>query len=334
MSQYHDTELQQSETVAELINNEQPSVGKQDGIGNNNVARIAVLAVVAIGILVLPLATLLSNRAHLLPKLPIFIGSRARPVNDGSAILAVDTFGLSIQAKNNSASTREVLEQVAVEHLARLHRTYSRWADTNGDLMGSLLLKLTVDATGKVVDVDPLASHVTNTSFTRTVMDDVRKWKFPKAGVEAAEITVPLLFIPKGMDPDTVVHWERKVRSAQEGETSAADLRVATKAPISTVDERTLTVLPSVPRSDQPNTTKSPAVHLPKPKTEEVLIAVKTNRSVAIRENPRFSAKTVHEVDEDTQLSIVETKGDWLKVKIADAGFIGFVRKEFVSPIN
>jgi hypothetical protein len=334
MSQYHDTELQQSETVAELINNEQASVGKQDGIGNNNVARIAVLAVVAIGILVLPLATLLSNRAHLLPKLPIFIGSRARPVNDGSAILAVDTFGLSIQAKNNSASTREVLEQVAVEHLARLHRTYSRWADTNGDLMGSLLLKLTVDATGKVVDVDPLASHVTNTSFTRTVMDDVRKWKFPKAGVEAAEITVPLLFIPKGMDPDTVVHWERKVRSAQEGETSAADLRVATKAPISTVDERTLTVLPSVPRSDQPNTTKSPAVHLPKPKTEEVLIAVKTNRSLAIRENPRFSAKTVHEVDEDTQLSIVETKGDWLKVKIADAGFIGFVRKEFVSPIN
>jgi hypothetical protein len=64
-----------------------------------------------------------------------------------------------------------------------------------------------------------------------------------------------------------------------------------------------------------------------------VLIAVKTNRSVAIRENPRFSAKTVHEVDEDTRLSIVETRGDWLKVKIADAGF-GFVRKEFVSPIN
>jgi hypothetical protein len=255
-------------------------------------------------------------------------------VNTGSAILAVDTFGLNIQVKKDSASTREVLERAAVEHLARLHRTYSRWADTNGDLMGSLLLKLTVDATGKVVNVDPLVAHVTNTSFTKTVLDDVRKWKFPKAGAEAAEITVPLLFVPKGMDPDTVVQWERKVRSAQEGETSAADMLVATKAPISTVGERTLTVLPSVPRSDPPNTTRSPAVHFPKPKTEEVLIAVKTNRSVAIRENPRFSARTVHEVDEDTELSIVETKGDWLKVKIADAGFIGFVRKEFVSPIN
>lgn len=336
MHQFHDTELQQSETVAELINNEPASIGKQDGIGigNKNVARIAVLAVVAIGVLVIPLVTLLSSRAHLLPKLPIFIGSGARPVSTGSAVLAVDTFGLSIQAKSNSASTREVLEQVAVEHLARLHRTYSRWADTNGDLMGSLLLKLTVDATGKVIDVDPLAAHVTNTSFTKTVMDDVRKWKFPKVGVAAAEITVPLLFVPKGMDPDTVVQWERKVRSAQEGETPAGDLRAANKAPISAVGERTLTALPSALNVIQPSLAKSSMVHLAKPKTEDVLIAVKTNRSVAIRENPRFSAKTVHEVDEDTQLSIVETKGDWLKVKIADAGFIGFVRKEFVSPIN
>ena len=333
MRQLHDTELQQSETVAELIN-EPVSVGKQNGIGNNNVGRIAALAVAAIGILVIPIVTLLSGPGHLLPKLPIFIGSRARPVNTGSAILAVDTFGLSIQAKKDSAVTREVLERAAVEHLARLHRTYSRWADTNGDLMGSLLLKLTVDATGKVVNINPLVSHVTNTSFTKTVLDDVRKWKFPKAGVEAAEITVPLLFVPKGMDPDTVVQWERKVRSAQEGETPAADLRVANKAPISTVAEPTPTALPSVPPAVQPSTTKSSTIHFPKPKTEEVLIAVKTNRPVAIRENPRFSAKKLHEVDEDTQLSIVETNGDWLKVKIADAGFIGFVRKEFVSPIN
>jgi Bacterial SH3 domain len=334
MHQFHDTELQQSETVTELINNEPASVGKQDGIGNNNVARIAVLAVVAIGVLMIPLATLLSNRAHLLPKLPIFIGSGARPVNTGSAVLAVDTFGLSIQAKNNSASTRDVLEQVAVEHLARLHRTYSRWADTNGDLMGSLRLKLTVDATGRVVDVDPLASHVTNTSFTKTVMDDVRKWRFPKAGVEVAEITVPLLFVPKGMDPETVVQWERKVRSAQESEAPTGDLRAANKAPIPAVGERIPEPLPPAPYVIQPSTAKSSTVHFAKPKTEAVLIAVRTNRSVAIRENPNFAARKIHEVDEDTELNIVENRGDWLKVKIADAGLIGFVRKEFVSPIN
>jgi hypothetical protein len=79
---------------------------------------------------------------------------------------------------------------------------------------------------------------------------------------------------------------------------------------------------------------KAPAAEISKPKAKQMLIAVRTNRSVAIRESPRFSAKTVHEVDEDTQLNIIENDGDWVKVKTADAALIGFVRKEFVSPVN
>ncbi len=339
MSQFHDTELQQSEIVADLVVSVEKPAGnaaeRMDGTGNPITARAALLTVAAIGILSIPVITLLAEREHLLPRLPIFIGLQSRAVSTGSAVLAVDTFGLTIRIKNASALTRELFEQAAVQHLARLHRTYSRWADRNRDLMGSLLLKLTVDARGTVVSVDPLASQVTNDSFTKTVMDDVRKWKFPKAGVETAEITVPLLFVPKGMDPDTVVEWERKVRSAQEGELSSSELRAATKTSISAASEHSRQPAPSVSGSDQTNTTKAPSVHLVKAKTEDkVLNAVKTNRPVAIRENPQFSAKTVYEIDVDTPLSILENRGDWLKVKIADAGFTGFVRKEFVSPIN
>jgi len=334
MDQIHDTELQQSETATQSIFSEPALANKEEGIGNNNVARIAILAIVAIGILMIPFGTFISRRAYLVPKQPTFIGTRARPVKTDSPVLAVDTFGLRIQARTHSASTQEILEQVAVDHLARLHRTYSRWADTNGELMGSLLLKLRVDATGKVVDVTPLVSHVTNTNFTKTVLEDVHKWKFPKTGLEAAEMTVPLLFVPKGMDPETVVQWERKVRSAEEDETPVAEPRAASTASVSLASQRAPVVL-SEPRAViKPSPVKGPKAELSKPKAEQTLIAVRTNRSVAIRESPRFSAKTVHEVDEDTQLNIVENKGDWLKVKIADAGFIGFVRKEFVSPMN
>ncbi|HXV79198.1 MAG TPA: AgmX/PglI C-terminal domain-containing protein [Candidatus Binatia bacterium] len=337
MSRFFETKIQQSETVAERIDNELASAGQQIGIGNENVARIAILAVAATGILVLPFVTLFSNRAHLLVKQPVFVGSQSRTVDTESAVLAVDTFGLDIQAKNNSALTRELLEQTAVQHLARLHRTYSRWADKNGDVMGRILLKLAVDANGKVASVDPLASHVTNSNFEKIVMEGVRKWNFPKAGVDGTEITVPLLFVPKGMDPHTVVQWERKVRSVQEEEEPAASLRVvnkATRVKAPTVVERSSTAKPSTSPSIQPSTSKSATVSLPQPKKEEVLIAAKTNRFVTIRDNPRFSAKKVHEVDEDTQLNILETQGDWLKVRIVDAGFTGFVRKEFVSPVN
>ena len=332
MNTFSETQLQASEVITERNHDWHASVGQPIGIGNKNVARIAVLAVVAIGIVLLPFVTLVSNRARLLPKRPLFIGSQSPAVNTGSAVLAVDTSELAIQAKNNSASARELLEQVAVQHLARLHRTYSRWADQNGDLMGRILLKLTVDATGKVVSVDPLASEVTNSNFEKTVMDGVRKWKFPKAGTDGTEITVPLLFVPKGMDPHTVVQWERKVRSAQEEEKAAVTPRVANKEP--TVVERSPAPSQSASHSVEPNTTKPLTVRLPEPKNKEMLIPAKTNRSVTIRDNPRFSAKVVHEVDEDTQLKILETRGDWLKVRMVDAGFTGFVRKEFVSPVN
>jgi hypothetical protein len=134
------------------------------------------------------------------------------------------------------------------------------------------------------------------------------------------------------MDPHTVVQWERNVRSAQEEEKPAASPRVANKEPA--VVERREASSRSASRSAEPNTTKPSTVRLPEPKNEAILIPAKTNRSVTIRDNPRFSAKVVHEVDEDTQLKILETRGDWLKVRMVDAGFTGFVRKEFVSPVD
>jgi Bacterial SH3 domain len=337
MNPFYDTELHQTGAPVGPIDNGHVSFAKPameamgPAAGKRTSARTAVLVVAAVGILAIPFCTLLFMRAKLLP---VFIGIQSRPVNTGSAVLAVDTLALTVQSKNASAQLKELFEQAAVGQLARLHRTYSRWANLNHELMGSLLLKLTVDTTGAVVSVEPLASHVTNASFTKTVMADVRKWKFPGGGLEATEITVPLLFVPKGMDANTVVHWERKVGGAQKGDMPATNPRGANEIAAPTGDQ-TLKPSPSLPHSDRTNIARLSPVRSPKPKAEEkLLIAAKTNRPVAIRESPHFSSKKVHEVDGDTRLSILENRGDWLKVKIADAGSIGFVRKEFVSPVE
>ncbi|HEU4346099.1 MAG TPA: AgmX/PglI C-terminal domain-containing protein [Candidatus Binatia bacterium] len=343
MSPFDATELQQSGTVAELIDKEPAGVQNQESSSSapkQMGGRSAILTVFATAMVAIPMATLLLTGAHRVPHQPIFVENQSRSEKPESAVLAVDTFGFNIRAKNASAPAQEIFEQTAVHHLAKLHRTYSRWANTHDDLMGSLVLKVTVDGTGTVVNVDPLASQVTNASFTNTVMADVRRWKFPKGGLETAEITVPLLFVPKGMDPETVVQWERKVRSAQEAEAPAASERTVKKPAIPTASKEAQQPSPPAPRSDRVSTTRPASVHSPKPKTEaikpktQVLLSVKTTRAVAIRENPRFSSKTIHEVDGDTQLSVLEDTGDWLKVKIADAGLIGFVRKEFASPVN
>ena len=329
MSEFHDTELQQSATGLDDRGTTTSGKGTQNqlarmlfGARKKNLARTLTLVAVGLGIAAV-IGHLLSKPARLLTQLPVFVGTPSRSVNTRSAVLAVDTFGFTIKAQNAAASTLKLFEQAVVEQLAGLHQTYSEWADKNFELMGSLVLKLTVDAKGAVVRVEPVTSQLTNSTFTKTVLADVREWKFPKGKVEAAEITVPLLFVPKGMDPDTVVHWERKVRGNHVDTMVAANEHVAAHPHIAIVGE---------PKTKMTNAS---IAHLQKPKAqEEVRVAFKTNRPVTIRENPHFSAKNVHEADGDTQLSIIETRGDWLKVKLADAGFVGFVRKEFVSPIN
>jgi TonB family protein len=390
MSQFHDTELRQTVTGAQLTTKDPVFRGERKASAgrirrsarDKYIARTTVLTVAALGILLVPFISLLSRRAHL-QELPFFSSGASDPGKTSSAVLAVDTFGFNIRAQHASAGRRELFEQIAVQHLARLHRTYNSWAERNQELMGSLLIKFAVDATGTVGRVELLDSQVTNAIFIQSVMADVRTWKFPKGGVEAIEITVPLLFVPKGMDPETVVQWERKFRSAQEVETSLARLPVAEKPLVTPVSHNNRTSLPVGSHSDhktvvqadgkarsaqeaqtslaRPPVTekqlgtpashnnrtslpvvsdsdrkarKSSSVDSPKPKTEELAVAFKINRPVAIRENPRFSSKKVHEADEETHLRVLEDRGDWLKVSLAGPGLIGFVRKEFVSPTN
>ena len=188
-------------------------------------AKIRAMTIAMVGILAMPLCGLMAGDENLWDKLQSLIEAE-RATKTQSTVLAVDTSGLSVRSKSASASTKELFEQAAMEHLARLHHTFNSWSERKQELMGSVSLKLMVDASGNVVRVEPVNSHVNNSSFVKTVIDDVREWKFPKGSTEAAEITVPLLFIPKGMDPEMIVQWERKVRRAPGDDDSPSALEM------------------------------------------------------------------------------------------------------------
>lgn len=305
---------------------------------DKNMPRIVVLAIAASGILIMPMTHLLSTRPNL--QLSIFWNAEPPLSTAASAVLAVDALGLKIQMKNAQAGAQESFENVALLHLARLQRLYSTWAREKQDLMGSLHLSLKVDASGTVVSIHPLASQLTNANFIHAVIAEVRNWKFPGGVTESAELTVPLLFVQRGMDPNTAVQWERNIRRADGSGKAVTGLHsanrsIASSSIISAGDARASKSGPSSAASNGAQTIQPSSVPLPKPKIEnDALVAVKTNQSVMLREQPRFSSKSVYELDGDTLLTLVENRGDWLKVKLADADSIGFLRKEFVSPVN
>jgi hypothetical protein len=171
-----------------------------------------------------------------------------------------------------------------------------------------------------------LRSRLSSGDFAKVVFEEIRQWNFPVGTAQPIEITMPLLFVPKGLDANTVVQWERRTRDS-DGQRKIAKLvhgspSVAAAGPIH----------PSVkPDSgNQMGNANARKTISPKPS----LPVVKTTRSVALRQQPRFAAERVHELDAETELNLLERKGNWLKVRMADARAVGFVRKEYLTPVN
>jgi hypothetical protein len=63
-------------------------------------------------------------------------------------------------------------------------------------------------------------------------------------------------------------------------------------------------------------------------------IDYETLRIVPLRQEPHFAAATTEDIDSGTVISVLETIGDWLKIKTRPSGSVGYVRKEYVAPAS
>jgi hypothetical protein len=297
--------------------------------------KYACLSVAAIALMALPIGVgLLSKHAQGFQfSLANFLA--ATTASSESPVLAVDASGMTIYGKNISAAVKDRFETAAVEQLAGLHQLYASWTSPHQEAIGSMLLRLFVDASGKVARIEPLKSQLTSGDFANVVLSEMRQWSFPSGAREPVEITIPLLFVPKGMDPSTVVQWERRTRVVNGKEKTLAPTQVARVTPAVAVSAKAAQVeatpvIASPPKVSQDFVTRARV----QPSPVQSFPVIKTTQAVALRQQPRFAAERVHEIDAETELSLLENKGDWLKVKVAHAGAIGFVRKEYITPLN
>ena len=59
-------------------------------------------------------------------------------------------------------------------------------------------------------------------------------------------------------------------------------------------------------------------------------VAYKTRRMVSLREEPRYAAIAKSQIGAGTSISVIEARGDWLKVQARPSGEIGYVRREYL----
>ncbi|MGE5816698.1 MAG: AgmX/PglI C-terminal domain-containing protein [Deltaproteobacteria bacterium] len=209
------------------------------------------------------------------------------------------------------------IKESLTKQLSGLRRAYALWSTKKRNTRGSVLLKLTVDGNGKVVAVDDFDSRLSEAGFLPVVVAEARKWRFPITQAETSEITVPLVFVPQRVEMRRIP-GRQEASSPKPGRSveNTELLRIATA---------------QVEPEGVQATIAAGQYDLAKP-LEPLSLDYVAQRTIALREEPRFASQAIEEIGKGTRIAVVEVVGDWFKVRTAHSQVTGFVRKEFIVP--
>jgi hypothetical protein len=293
-----------------------------------NVTRDLALALGVVVLLATPMAYVVSGK-HRARAYQTTARSESLPrITAGTK---VTTLGLGASESNPasailSATNEGQLRALVAKQLTSLRRAYGRRIAKNRTLRGNLLLKLTVDPSGKVVRVDEIEADLTDNKFARVVIAEARKWRFPKSDSEAAKLIVPLVFVPNNTNPTTIARWAQKSQSVARTIPlpHTAEPSIAAKSRVTNERSPRAAKTKEYAKFAHPPAVQSAAAAKPLPE-------FRTSRTLPMREEPRFASAPLQQIDAGTPISVLEIDGDWIKIKAEPFGITGYVRKEYLA---
>ena len=307
-------------------------------IGTPKVSPRGSLAITAVALLLIPIAYFGAPRGNTTKETPNYTNptpSLPLPRPELTSSVFPRDPVLPSRHRDDPRTYRKQVHAILAVQLSDLRRAYGDWSQKDRNLMGSLLIKMRVDSNGHVIQAEEKTSRLTDAAFSKVILGEARKWKFPKFNGEPAEFIVPLVFVPRGMDPRTIVRWEKAFTSSDVETKTVSPLHIT--GPSAGESEREPSGNPDQRRADLSNPKialasagkTQTAEEPPKNATE-----YKTQRAVSLRQKPRFAAATAEDIDPGTGISVLEAKGDWVKVKTRPSGKVGYVRKEYIVPAS
>jgi len=210
--------------------------------------------------------------------------------------------------------------------LQGLRDLYRREIAKNPTLGGSLILQFSVNPAGEVSQVKEITSRLNGSEFKQTVAAEAGNWNFADLVSAPLTVQIPLLFVQEGMDITTLVRWESSLGGAPE--------RVVT-APAAKPEraQQARAAAPATPLTVAAKPAPAPEKAAPatvKPEGEEVQIKYAT----LLRKAPNFNAPVLTTFTIGTKVTVVNRSSDWLEVRSDHNGTSGYIRKEFVSPLD
>ena len=226
----------------------------------------------------------------------------------GNMVFLAQDLGFTIKTANDTSLEGNKIALRIESHLQRLRELYRHESGKNSNLVGSVLLQFEISPSGDVSQVRELSSRINDAGFKTAILDEVRKWAFADIVPEHLTVTCPLLFVREGMDITTLVSWEKSL--ANPGEKAVPIRSAENTAP--------LVVAKTAPAQTAQSSANESQVKY----------------STSLRKQPDFSSASITNIAAGTKVTVLNKAGDWLEVRATADGPNGFIRKEFVKPVQ
>lgn len=228
-------------------------------------------------------------------------------------VLGPKELGLQVSGLSDDEEQKSRFGKSVDNQLMSLRQLYRLEVQKKPELMGAMLLQMTIDDSGAVTRVQETASRIQDREFKNAVVEEARKWNLAELSGPGT-VECPLLFVPAGMDMTTLIKWEKAqglfkqaTQAAQVASRPAATPTRAQQAPVQA------------------------KASLDAKSNNRATTTYRVRTTTSLRKEPRFSAAAVERLEPGTQIKVLAVKGDWLEVQSKSGGSAGFIRKEYAS---
>jgi len=228
--------------------------------------------------------------------------------------------GFNVITANDEAVSKNRVALRIENQLHNVRELYRVEIAKNPSLAGVILLQLDITPSGEVSQVRETRSKITDSEFKKAVVAEVAKWSFSDIVSESLKVDCPLLFVHQGMDITTLVRWEKATASVKE-------INMVQSAPVAKGSVRNAPNLPAAVKTTSVPTRAVPG-NLPSGQVYQIKYAT------LLRREPNFTAAALTSYTIGTKVVVQKKLGDWLEVRSADSNQTGYIRKEFVIPLE
>ena len=253
---------------------------------------------------------------------------RAMNVALGNMVFLAQDLGFSVRNAKNGVTDASKISARIESQLQGIRELYRQEVANNPTLAGGMILQFNVAPSGEISQVQELSSRLNDSDFKRAILAEVSRWSFADIVDDNLTVACPLLFVHEGMDITTLVRWEKFLGNFDDK--AAMSRPAANPAPTqqAKATESPATAAGATKTALLTSEKKGPTAGAKEAKEFQI------KYPTALRKYPNFTSDSLVTFTTGTKVSVLNKQGDWLEVRSTNGGPTGFIRKEFVVPVE